>query len=204
MVSMAALAMLLEPISGVFPFGDTTTRTGYFPQQLENRDEVCTSSYLDKVLDKREDSYLRRVLRKAGERSLYKTDGMQRRSETTVVRLTQVGPGPTIKIIRADIGGGFAKLKDVYLIHEENRKIEFGGTTQRHLTKNEIHGLRQLLSQSALSEIPHGSCDYGFDGYTWTIEVVRSEGYYFFERWVPQEGPVFEIGDYLETLANGD
>jgi hypothetical protein len=72
---------------------------------------------------------------------------------------------------------------------------------ERKLTQDEAQRVEQVIARSRLLAQPARSCEAGFDGSSWDIEVMKDGHYHYVSRWTPDDGPVRATGALLLGLT---
>jgi len=68
------------------------------------------------------------------------------------------------------------------------------------LSVQQVGKLERLLSNGFFNQPPI-TCDSGFDGSRWILEMVSENEYKMVNRWSPAEGSVRVLGEYLVSLS---
>jgi hypothetical protein len=71
----------------------------------------------------------------------------------------------------------------------------------KDISEGEWNKLLGLIEKSKFWSLKSHDDRIGLDGTTWVIEGARAGKYHMVERWSPKDGPIFELGNYIQKLA---
>jgi len=74
---------------------------------------------------------------------------------------------------------------------------------KKDLNKEEADKLIKLLNENNYWNLSTSNNDYGFDGSIWMIEGIKDGKYHIVERWTPDEGAIYDLGQYFIELWGG-
>ena len=180
----------------------TQDQREYFPHSLTTTMKICSSGTVP-VLSEFEVSWYSKFLNAAGEPSLYRESLDRTKHATKTYRFTWLRSFHAPIIIRVDETAS----GEMHLIAK--RLSRRGGyepgyidaVVRRSLSSSERDKLRRLLVADNVVGLASTDCTIGSDGAEWILEARTGEAYNFVSQFMPQDGPIREVGLFLLGLT---
>jgi hypothetical protein len=190
-----AMALLLEATT----YTSAQPSNDYFPRDLRTTAGPCGVP----ILSDFEASWYLRQLSAANEASLYGESLDHAKSSTKAYRFTWLRSFHEPIIVRVDVSSdGEMRLTAKRLTGKGGYDPGRVGTTvQRALSAPEENKLRKLFNDNMAISPDSADCIIGSDGAEWILETRVGDSYHFAHRFMPNDGPVREIGLYLLSLT---
>lgn len=176
----------------------------YFPDSFGKPAQVCNFKGYPEcfaTINEVENDWYPRHWDAADEPSLYEQSSVPAPAGKSTLRFTWLPTFHHPVIVRIERSGREAQLVAKQLSGEGGYEP---GIVERKLTRalstTEIAKLDAILSTTNVLEQRATDCDGGLDGSRWIVEGVDRNGYHFVNRWLPQEGPVRDFGDFALNL----
>ncbi len=179
-----------------------SVRKIYFDPSLYQDAFPCSTAKAGSIpprpLDPMVEAWFSGPLKAVGEPSLYLDKPT---ADTTTLRFTFIPAFDSARIVRIDDVYGPAPRLTATRVIGEIVVREGPYRVVRTLSPVEAESIRQTLASSRVLDLPPDSCMGGADGAIYLIEANGPDGYRFINRWVPEAGPVYEVGDQMHRLT---
>lgn len=179
-----------------------SVRKIYFDPKLYQDAFPCSLAQAGSIpsepLDPMIEDWLSEPLKAAGEPSLYleKPPG-----NTTTLRFTFLPAFTDDVIVRIDDVHGPAPRLTATRVVGQVAIREGPDRIVRTLSPAEAESIRQMLASSRVLDLPPDSCISGIDGAIYLIEANGPDGYRFINRWLPSDGPVYDLATRMYRLT---
>lgn len=154
------------------------------------------------VISEIEADWYREQLSAAGEPSVYRMASAAGNSDDRTIRFTWLRTFDAPVFVRVEHRAGASRLMAKQLSgaggYEPGTVVR---DVERVLSRTEVIELERVISEASLKSMTPKDCAMGTDGSQWIIETADEQGYQFIQRWSPDDGPVWDVGQALLKLS---